>query len=36
MGYSETHSIVLDAGGNVYTTGWFTYSVDFDPKQFKK
>ncbi len=34
MGGSSTdigHSITIDGGGNVYTTGYFRETVDFDP-----
>jgi len=34
MGGTSTEeglSITIDAGGNVYTTGWFSDTVDFDP-----
>jgi hypothetical protein len=29
--YEYTYGIALDAGGNVYTTGYFSATVDFDP-----
>ncbi len=29
--YQEGHGIVVDANGDVYTTGWFAGGVDFDP-----
>ena len=30
--YSEGRSITTDGAGNVYTTGYFTKTVNFDPK----
>ena len=30
-GYINAHSLVLDALGNVYTTGYFRNTIDFDP-----
>ncbi len=30
-GYDEAHGITLDASGNIYTSGFFDETVDFDP-----
>lgn len=30
-GFADSYSLALDSRGNVYTTGWFSGTIDFDP-----